>query len=183
MIALGGNLTFRGARVQDTIAAALGALGAAGFGIIAQSRMYRTPCFPANSGPDYVNAAAVLTAPNGLGANAILGRLHQIEADFGRARVLRWGGRTLDIDLLAMGESVLPDLAQYHAWADLPLAEQAVRAPDSLILPHPRLHERAFVLVPLCDVAPNWRHPVLGRTVAQLCADLPAAARAEVVPL
>jgi 2-amino-4-hydroxy-6-hydroxymethyldihydropteridine diphosphokinase len=49
--------------------------------------------------------------------------------------------------------------------------------PDQLLLPHPRLHERAFVLLPLCDIAPNWRHPLLGRTVAALADDLPDALR------
>ena len=63
------------------------------------------------------------------------------------------------------------------------LAEQAQRAPAELILPHPRLQDRAFVLVPLCDVAAGWRHPLLGRSVAEMCAALPAADRAAVVPL
>jgi 2-amino-4-hydroxy-6-hydroxymethyldihydropteridine diphosphokinase len=183
MIAMGGNMPFQGRPVQDTIALALAALARPELAVHAVSRCYKTPCFPVGAGPNYVNAAAVITAPKGVNADTILARLHEIEADFGRVRSARWGGRTLDIDLLGMGGAILPDLAIYSAWADLPLAAQAVRAPGQLILPHPRLHERAFVLVPLCDVAPAWVHPVLGRTVAQMCADLPADARAEVVAL
>ncbi len=61
--------------------------------------------------------------------------------------------------------------------------DQARQAPDQLILPHPRLQDRAFVLVPLCDVAPDWRHPVLGLTAAPLLAALPAADVAAVKPL
>ncbi len=174
MIAMGGNMPFQGRGVQDTIALALGALADAGVRVQAVSRYYKTPCFPAGAGPDYVNAAAVLTADRATGADTILARLHKVEADFGRARTVRWGGRTLDIDFLGMGDMILPNLAGFCAWADLPLSEQTVRAPDQLILPHPRLHERAFVLVPLCDVAPNWVHPVYERTVAQMCVELPA---------
>ena len=66
---------------------------------------------------------------------------------------------------------------------NLPLAEQQQTAPGQLILPHPRLHERAFVLVPLADVAPDWVHPVLRRSVSQMLDALPQDARDEVVPL
>jgi 2-amino-4-hydroxy-6-hydroxymethyldihydropteridine diphosphokinase len=91
--------------------------------------------------------------------------------------------RTLDLDLVAFGESVMPDLAGFEAWKVLPPDLQRLRAPDELILPHPRLQDRSFVLVPLADVAPGWRHPVLGLTVAQMLAARPAAERAEVFPI
>ena len=70
-----------------------------------------------------------------------------------------------------------------RTWMNLPLAEQQQTAPGQLILPHPRLHERAFVLVPLADVAPDWVHPVLRRSVSQMLDALPQDARDEVVPL
>ena len=66
---------------------------------------------------------------------------------------------------------------------DLPLDLQKTEAPDTLLLPHPRMHERAFVLVPLCDVAPDWRHPVLGLTIAEMTDRLSDTQRAEVEPL
>lgn len=66
---------------------------------------------------------------------------------------------------------------------DLPLDLQKTEAPDQLLLPHPRMHERAFVLVPLCDVAPDWRHPVLGLTIAEMAERLSDEQRAEVQPL
>jgi len=78
---------------------------------------------------------------------------------------------------------VLPDPAGFRHWLDLPPEAQSREAPDRLILPHPRMQDRAFVLVPLADVAPDWRHPVLGRTVTQMRDALPAGLLAEVVPL
>jgi 2-amino-4-hydroxy-6-hydroxymethyldihydropteridine diphosphokinase len=78
---------------------------------------------------------------------------------------------------------VLPDAGTVRRWLDLSAADQARLAPDELILPHPRMRERAFVLAPLAEVAPDWRHPLLGLSVAEMLASLPAAARAELRPL
>jgi 2-amino-4-hydroxy-6-hydroxymethyldihydropteridine diphosphokinase len=145
------------------------------------SRLYQTPCFPAGAGPDYVNAVIGFaprdTAPD------LLVSLHRIEADFGRDRPHRWASRTLDLDLIALGDAVLPDPETQAHWRDLPPSAQALRAPAQLILPHPRLQDRAFVLVPLAEIAPDWRHPLLSRTASRMCADLPAADRAEILPL
>ena len=88
-------------------------------------------------------------------AARLLNRLHEMENDFGRQRDIVWGARTLDLDLL-----------DYHG-------QIMVQAP---VLPHPRLAERAFVLHPLADIAPGWRHPQSGRQIADLLAALPARA-------
>jgi len=169
-IALGGNMPSEVGTPAETLRAALDALEGAGVGVKAISRLYATPCFPAGAGPDYVNAAARLSSD--LEAGALLALLHDIEGRFGRARGRRWGQRTLDLDLIAHGAQVLPDRATYDAWRALPLETQMERAPEQLILPHPRLHERAFVLEPLAEVAPRWRHPVLGQTVPEMLAAL-----------
>lgn len=89
----------------------------------------------------------------------------------------RWGARVIDLDLLAMADLVLPDIVFQDKWRHLPLDEQKIRAPDRLILPHPRLQDRTFVLVPLADIAPMWRHPRTGQTVAEMLAALPAEDR------
>jgi 2-amino-4-hydroxy-6-hydroxymethyldihydropteridine diphosphokinase len=145
------------------------------------SRLWRSPAFPAGSGPDFVNAAMALDTP--LSAPALLDALHAIEARFGRERQRRWGPRSLDLDLLAHGEEVLPDRAGWARWRDLPLERQMRETPEALILPHPRLQDRGFVLVPLAEVAPDWRHPVTGLTVTRMRDGLPAAAHEGLEPL
>ena len=181
LIALGGNMPSVVGPPEDTLRAALSRLSQRDIAPERISRFYRTPCFPAGAGPDYVNAAAQIRWSGD--AQSLLGVLHDTETQFGRARDQRWGRRTLDLDLIAMGDLVLPDRAVQGHWRDLPADQQIARTPEQLILPHPRIQHRAFVLVPPCDLAPQWRHPILGRTIAELAAILPQAARNEVVPL
>lgn len=182
LVALGANLPLADASPAETLREALNRLATEGLSVLAVSRFYATPCFPAGSGPDYVNAAAVLDA-EGRSAASILATLHAVEDHFGRVREKRWGMRTLDIDLLALGDSVLPDAATQDSWRALPPEAQVRAAPDTLILPHPRLQDRAFVLVPLADVAPGWTHPRTGQSVSDMLAALPAADREAVKPL
>lgn len=183
LIALGANLPFEGEPPSWTIRKALEALATEGLSVLAVSRFYATPCFPAGAGPDYVNAAAVLQTSQEDDAASVLARLHAVEDRFGRTRERRWGMRTLDLDLLALGDSVLPDAATQDQWRALPVEAQVRTTPEGLILPHPRLQDRAFVLVPLADVAPDWVHPRSGRTVAEMLAALPEADRDAVKPL
>ncbi|MEM6488974.1 MAG: 2-amino-4-hydroxy-6-hydroxymethyldihydropteridine diphosphokinase [Pseudomonadota bacterium] len=183
LVALGANVARPGSPPAATLADALAALEEAGLRVQAQSRFYRTPAFPAGSGPDFVNACAALEVPAQSDARALLATLHRVEIALGRERRDRWEPRVCDLDLLAMADFVLPDRPTLERWMGLAPEEARRLAPEGLILPHPRLHERAFVLVPLADVAPNWVHPALGRTVAEMVAALPAAARAEIQPI
>lgn len=181
LIAFGGNLPSDLGPPIRTIQAALARLMDHGVTVSKVSRFYQTPCFPAGAGPDFVNGCATLSCD--LSPRELLGTLHRIEAAFGRERRERWAGRTLDLDLLAIGDMVLPDAQIQSEWQNLPLEEQMRRAPDQLILPHPRLQDRGFVLVPLADVAPDWRHPILGKTVLEMRDALPNSERADIVPL
>jgi len=183
LVAFGANLPFEGETPAQTIAAASKALATEGLSVLAFSRLFATPCFPVGAGPDYVNAAALVEYESKVNAATILQRLHLVEGHFGRKREQRWGMRTLDIDLLAVGESVLPDADTQDAWRTLAPERQRREAPDGLILPHPRLQDRAFVLVPLADVAPDWVHPRTGLTVRQMLEALPLADREAVKPL
>lgn len=149
--------------------------------ISAQSRWYRAPAFPAGQGPDYVNG--VVKIETTLPAVSVLAALHHIEDQLGRTRPKRWASRVIDLDLLALGAEVAPDLPGFRYWQSLPLSAQMQEAPAELILPHPRLQDRAFVLKPLVEIAPDWKHPVLGQTSGALLAALPPKARAEIQAL
>lgn len=172
-VALGANLSSWAGRPADTLRAALVRLGAEGLAVRRVSRFWRTPAYPAGSGPDYVNAAALVDT-GGMAAEQILPVLHRIETGFGRSRdgAGRWQARGLDLDLLALGGLVRPDAATQDRWRALPAADQARLAPDTLILPHPRLQDRGFVLAPLAEIAACWVHPRTGRSVAGMLAAL-----------
>lgn len=188
LVALGANAPSSAGPPEATLRAALAALDGPGLRCRAVSRAWRTPCFPPGAGPDFVNAAAVFASD--AAPAALLARLHRVEALFGRRRPVaaeagsaRWQPRPLDLDLIAVGAALCPDAAGEARWRALRPGVQRRLAPRRLVLPHPRLHERAFVLVPLAEVAPGWCHPATGLSVAQMCAALPAEARAEMAPL
>lgn len=161
LIGLGANLpSFRGAPLA-TCEAALEALGEAGVKVVRRSRWYRSAPLPPSPQPWFVNGvAAVETA---LDPVALLALLREIERRFGRVRVQLGEARKLDLDLLDYGSQVRPG-----------------EPPPEL--PHPRMHGRAFVLLPLAEVAPDWRHPRLGGSIAALIDALPPGQAAEPLP-
>jgi 2-amino-4-hydroxy-6-hydroxymethyldihydropteridine diphosphokinase len=183
IVAFGANLDSIAGGPVESLEYAVDRLEMAGSGVdIAKiSRFYRTPCFPAGAGPDYVNAAAVLRT--GLTPGDLLSHLHRIEAELNRVRETRWAGRTLDLDLLAYGERVLPDPDTVQHWIDLPADRQREEAPGRLILPHPRIQDRPFVLVPLCEIIPDWTHPVTGISARDMLRACDPAELTEIKPV
>lgn len=182
LIALGSNLCAREEDPESTLGRALDMLRtASGIAVQAVSGWYSSPAFPPGSGPAFVNGAAVLDTA--LAPEDVLAVLHGVEARLGRKRLKRWGPRVCDLDLLARGDAVIPDRAIVERWMRLPPERAAEETPDRLILPHPRMHERAFVLVPLAGIAPHWRHPLLRQSVAEMLSALPEEDRAAVRPL
>ncbi|MDY6806234.1 MAG: 2-amino-4-hydroxy-6-hydroxymethyldihydropteridine diphosphokinase [Cyanobacteriota bacterium] len=141
-IALGSNL----GNSQATLELAIDLLDRApGITVKTRSSWYETaPIGP--SQPDYLNGCAILEVERE--PHSLLGILLDIEREFGRVRLQRWGPRTLDLDLLLFGSLIL-------------------ETPE-LQIPHPRMRERAFVLVPLAEIAPEWIEPVSGEAIAQL---------------
>ncbi len=173
MVAVGSNATSIYGGTKATVQAAIRALENANVALAATSRLYQTPCFPAGNGPDFVNAVVLVATK--LTPRQLLSHLHKIESNFGRIRTERWGARTLDLDLIAVGDRILPDSETVQGWIDLSAEQQMKHAPKHLILPHPRLQDRGFVLIPLADVIPDWHHPILGKSVKEMINALPEA--------
>lgn len=144
-VALGSNI----GDPEATLARSLPALERGGFRVTTQSSLYLTEPVDAPAQNWFVNA--VVGGTTDLTPEELLGRCLEIEAQLGRVRSDRHGPRTIDLDLLLHGD--------------------LVRATQELTLPHPRLHERLFVLIPLEEIAPLARHPVLGKSITQLRAE------------
>jgi 2-amino-4-hydroxy-6-hydroxymethyldihydropteridine diphosphokinase len=147
-VALGGNLPGDYASCEALLEAALAEFPRAGLGLVARSGWWRSAAWPDPSAPEYRNGIAIVEAHQG--PHGVLQALLAIESALGRERSAKNAPRTLDLDLIAYGQRVI----------DIP----------GLVLPHPRAHDRRFVMGPLAEIWPGWRHPVLGRTAADLAA-------------
>jgi 2-amino-4-hydroxy-6-hydroxymethyldihydropteridine diphosphokinase len=152
-VAIGANLpSDDGVPPLETCRRAAAALaGVVGLRVTGLSRWYETAPMPPSGQPPYVNGVARLEGA--IDPAILLAALQRIEQDFGRVRTTLNAARTLDLDIVAMGN--------------------LIRAAPDPVLPHPRMHLRAFVLAPLLDLAPDWRHPVTGQTARALLAGLP----------
>lgn len=152
LIAIGANLPSpEFGPPKATCEAALQELARRGLRIVRRSRWFETAPIPVSDQPWYVNGVASVATDRS--PEALLALLHEVERRFGRERRDLNAARILDLDIVAYGD--------------------LVRTDPPPVLPHPRMHERAFVLMPLADVAPEWRHPADGRSLSELLRALP----------
>ncbi|WP_339860895.1 2-amino-4-hydroxy-6-hydroxymethyldihydropteridine diphosphokinase [Paremcibacter congregatus] len=157
LLGLGSNLTGGVYDSQQAVLmAALAQMADRGIHVEKLSPFYETEPVPKSDQPWFVNAVAAVTTD--LAPRSLLKALHDIEENLGRSRRIRWEARIIDLDILAYDDKILPS---EDAWSE----KAEALLPDDIIIPHPRLHERLFVLKPLSDLAPMWRHPVFGDTV------------------
>ncbi len=144
-MALGCNQSGDYTSREALLSAALDAFPSEGLLVIARSSWWASAAWPDPSGPPYLNGVVRIETP--FDPAETLAALHRLEACFGRARGVANAPRTLDLDLIAYGRTALD---------------------GALVLPHPRAHERLFVMGPLAEIAPTWRHPVLEDSAAAL---------------
>ncbi len=160
LVGIGSNLpSTAGDPPVDNCRKALESMENAGISVIDVSRFYKTAPVPASDQPWYINAVA--SVETDLPPEAVLDRLLEIEAAMGRERGERNAARIVDLDLLAYDDLVMDS--------------------ERLTLPHPRLTERAFVLLPLRDIAPDWVHPVTKQSLAALIDALDPAQKIELL--
>lgn len=153
LVALGSNLAGPAGGPVAQLEAALAALSARGIAVDRCSRWWRSVAWPDPADPPFVNGVALLRTD--LPPASLLGELHAVEAMLGRRRGRANAPRCIDLDLLDHDGAIMSG------------------DEGGPVLPHPRLTERGFVLLPLRDVAPDWRHPVSGLGLATLIARLP----------
>jgi 2-amino-4-hydroxy-6-hydroxymethyldihydropteridine diphosphokinase len=159
VIALGSNLAGAYPTREALLEAALAAMADFGIAVQARSSWWRSLAWPDPSRPEYLNGVA-LVRPD-LPPKELLSRLKALERAFGRRREHIHGDRTLDLDLIAHGRTRLDE--------------------PGLALPHPRAAERLFVMGPLAEIAPGWRHPLTGETAQVLAGQAPVGADARPV--
>lgn len=169
LLGLGANVAGRWGAPPQTLARAVGELSKAGFALVQCSSLYSTAPVGPGRQTRYLNA--VIQVRGGKKSLCALLRIaKRLEWQAGRRAGRHWGPRPLDIDILACGRSVTAP-------------SRAPRRIGRLILPHPEMHRRAFVLQPLLEIAPTWRHPRFGVGAGRLLARLPTRERAQVVPV
>ena len=171
-VAYGANIPGPFGCPRDTLESVFNELPKYGLEIKNKSRLYASLAFPDPTKPNYINGCLELEA--NCGASDVLDRLKSIEIKMGRRKKgARWDSRICDLDLLAFSNEIYPSITVFYHWYEMPLKTQMIKKPTELLLPHPRLQDRAFVLKPLMEFASNWIHPILKLSVNDMFEALP----------
>ena len=173
LVALGSNVRGGWGTPPETLAESVRRLGDIGE-VVAISGLWRSTPFGPVAQPSFLNAVAMVWTA--LSPHALIRRLLQLEEEAGRLRGWSWGPRTLDLDLLDHGGRVIAPTGTGRPSGALGLHHLQRRG---LVLPHPAIMFRPFVLLPLAEAAPDWRHPLDGWTAAQALARMPGKIRAQ----
>ena len=166
LIALGSNLETENLSKLEIINKAIGYFSQLNLVLIKVSSFWESRSYPDKSQPNFINAVSEVHSE--LNPYQILNELKNIEKKMGRKNKTRWGSRVLDLDIIGSGSIILPNNFEFNKWLKMPLKKQTKIQPGELILPHPRIQDRLFVLKPLNEVDSNWKHPVLNKTALEL---------------
>jgi len=158
LVAIGSNVPGPWGAPHETVEQALAELDRPPLRLVRASRLIRTAPMGHHDQPDFINAVAIVASD--LEAADLLAHLHDIELAADRRRSLRWGPRTLDLDLLDFDGRVISEADRVRIRHGL------------MVLPHPGIAQRAFVLGPIAEIAPDWRHPVTAKSAAEMLAEL-----------
>ncbi len=158
LIALGANLPSRYGDPEDTLYAAVEALKEVGLDVVSTSSVWSTAPVPVSDQPWYRNA--VVSVQTSLNVHALMQCLQKVELNFGRVRSVKDAPRVIDLDIIAYHDEIYSDV--------------------DCMIPHPRMHLRAFVLMPLQEIAPGWLHPVSGMSVQKMIDSMPEGQEIEI---
>ena len=165
-IALGSNLETENMNRLEILNKALEYFPMFSISLVKVSSFWESKSYPNKNQPNFINAVSEVQSI--LNPHQTLCSLKKIEIILGRKVNSRWGSRVLDLDILAAGSLILPNLRIFNRWLKMPLQHQIQNQPNQLILPHPRIQDRLFVLKPLSEIDPSWIHPVLNKKPYEL---------------
>jgi len=180
-LAVGSNLQYDNKTSLAIVRMVYDILNEHEINVIAKSSFWHSSAYPNKLDPPFINSVVeVSTKKEPL---ELLIILKEIETFLGRKTTSRWSSRTCDIDIISIGQETIPNLRTALLWMNNEEAKKGISTPDQLIIPHPRMHERSFVLGPLNEISQTWMHPVLQKTSKELWESLSDHDKIESYPL
>ena len=165
-IALGANINSSVGSPIETLKACIEKFEKKNISIKKMSNWYESEAFPNPLDPPFVNCC--LSVETVFKPQELLNFFLRIEEVLGRKEKKRWGPRVCDIDILSQGQQILPNRSEFNYWYKMDFEIQKIKKPTELIIPHPRIQDRDFVLVPFCEIEENWFHPFLKKNIKKI---------------